>query len=729
MSKITLVKSLSDDSVYGVLVNVGNHVAAVSTSNSGSAWASWVNDSKKSLDAVVNSLGSTLYCDQSVPATDNTFSKLESQLDHESVIAIKSLASTPSIQYVGSDDGFSRRYISLEFKSSNFPSSPSSLPINRFNRENRRNALRYKVVSKVSDNNKAQVEYQSKKARALWDPNLGPSGGYRCPPGTEFGGYITDRFGRGCATGALRRVGAAMGRAGRGIERIGEDRQLRRLARVERRTLRKKPGPSRAQRASMALERGARRLVGDWQPGDGGRASRRNVPGRAPTSRTTYVRPAPRPKRVIVPQAGRPTRTPGSAPRPKPVAQRAMQKRTSWRERFALALERWANRILRGPNRQGGNVPPQTPPRGGNAPSPRATRRNVSKARRPVPNLRRPQPKRQTGTRIDPTKLNPSQKTALRSRGVIEFRDVDARWRRRLQLGPNDRVDPRDIADYIKKRQDAKRSEGYLGMLRADANDWDVLREFRKTGDIELLNRVGPTRRKKMIDESGISGAKSKRPTPTKPAVKKPTPKKTPNKRVAKKKAPAKKAPAKKKAPTKKAPAKKATPAKKAPAKKATPAKKAPAKKATPAKKAPSKPTPGKKAPTKVTPKVKPGKKKTTTVAKAQPKKPTVKPKANMRTLRTSDDYKNAKNDQEKLSRILGDLVDKMVTAKKAPALRRQQEVIDREIQKLNTIFRGDKTSEKNRAVALAGLDALKKRRQRVDRGLDMIAKMDKERG
>lgn len=751
MSKVTLVKSVVNDSLYGILVSNGDSVSAVAVDPSADQWTQWVNESVKSLEQISSSLGSTVYCEASKPATDNHLSSLEKNVDRSTFLAVKSLISEESLEYSGSHDGTSRRYVSMQFKSTDFPVSPSSLPINHFSPEARRAVLRYKVATKVSDNTKARLEYEVKKVRALWDPKLGPSGGYRCPPGTEFGGYITDRFGRGCTTGALRRVGAALGRAGRGIERIGEDRQLRRLARVERRTLRKKPGPSRAQRASMALERGARRLVGDWQPGDGGRTSRRNIPGRAPTSRTTVVRPAPRPKRVIVPQAGRPSRTQGARPRPKPIVQRASQARTR-RERFALALERWADRILRGPNRQGtSTVPPRRPPAGGAAPSPRAKKRNVSQARRPAPNLRRPQPKRQNGVSIDSTKLTPSQKTKLRSRAVLEFQDVDSRWRRRLQLGPNDRVDPRDIADYIKKRQDAKRSEGYLGMLRADANDWDVLREFRKTGDVDLLNRVGPTRRKKMVDESGISGTGTKRPAPKpavkkpaakKPATKKPAPKKkpaakkAPSKRTPAKKAPAKK-PAAKKAPAKKTAPKKATPAKKAPAKKPVakkaPAKKAPAK-ATPAKKAPAKkpavkPTPAKKAPSQVTPKAKPGKKKTTTVAKAQPKKPTVKPKANMRSLRTTDDYAKAKKDQDTINRIQSDLVDKIVKQRNVDALRRQQEIIDQEVQRLNTVFRGDKTSDKNRAVALAGLDALKKRKQKVTQGLDMIAKADKERG
>ena len=715
MSKFTLIKSIYDDSIYGVLVASGEKVLAVSVAEHSKDWSEWANTSSKSVQEIRSSLGSTYYCDQTKPTTENYLSFLENQVDASSFASIKSLISPSGISYDGSNDGVSRRYVSVSFKSDAYPASPSSLPIDRFSPADRRNALRYKVVSKVSDNSKAQMEFQVKRVRALWDPKLGPSGGYRCPPGTEFGGYITDRFGRGCATGALRRVGASLGRAGRGIERMGENRQLRRLARVERRTLRKKPGPSRAQRASMALERGARRLVGDWQPGDGGRASRRNVPGRAPTSRVVTTQRAPRPRRVIVPQAGRPVRPQGSAPRPKPVAQRAMRKKRSWRERFALALERWANRILQGrttPSQQ--NQPPRRPPvRPPSSPSPRAKKRNLSQVRRPVPNLRRPQAKRVNGPTIKPNELDPTQKTKLRTRGVIEFRDVDARWRKRLGLGPNDRVDPRDIADYIKARQDAKRSEAYLGALRADANDWDVLREFRKTGDLELLNKVGPKRRAKMVDDAGLSGAPSKRPAPKTPAAKKPAAKKAPSKRTAKKKPAAKKAPAKK------------TPAKKAPDKKA-PAKKAPAKKA-PAKKAPAKKAPAKKAPSQAKPKTKPGKKKTSTVATAKPKTTTTKPKANMRTLRAGDDYKKAKNDQDKIGRVLNDLVGRLEKSKNAQGLRRQQEIINNEVQRLNTIFRAERTSEKNRAVALAGLDALKRRKQVVDRAIDRIAQAEKQ--
>lgn len=94
-----------------------------------------------------------------------------------------------------------------------------------------------------------------------------------------------------------------------------------------------------------------------------------------------------------------------------------------------------------------------------------------------------------------------------------------------------------------------------------------------------------------------------------------------------------------------------------------------------------------------------------------------------MRQLRTSDDYKKRAADEEKLTRILNDLVGRVEKQKNKKALQKQQDIIDKELQKLNTVFRSSKTPDKDRSIALASMDALKKRRKTVDQALGRLAK------
>jgi hypothetical protein len=174
-----------------------------------------------------------------------------------------------------------------------------------------------------------------KGARAIFDPKLGPSGGYRCPEGSQFGGYITDRFGRGCGGGIIRRVGRAFGKLGRGLDNIADRRDRSRLGRAVNR----RSKPNRVARAAGALERGAQRLVGeykpgDYKPGDGGRRNRRNLPG-GPSLRRSAVPRKPKRERKLPKDGDKKPRTQGATPKKRPIVERA-----------AEGLERAAQRVL-----------------------------------------------------------------------------------------------------------------------------------------------------------------------------------------------------------------------------------------------------------------------------------------------------------------------------------------------------------------------------------------------
>ena len=70
------------------------------------------------------------------------------------------------------------------------------------------------------------------RARALFDPGLNR---YRCPPGTRYGGRITDQFGRNCGYSLPRTVVNSLVDLGIRIEDAMERRRQRRLERGSRR--------------------------------------------------------------------------------------------------------------------------------------------------------------------------------------------------------------------------------------------------------------------------------------------------------------------------------------------------------------------------------------------------------------------------------------------------------------------------------------------------------------
>lgn len=186
-------------------------------------------------------------------------------------------------------------------------------------RTSRQAYIEYKALSFTSENLIAKANYNVKGARAVFDPDLGPSGGYRCPSGTQYGGYITDRFGRGCGGGIIRRVGRALANTGMRLEDLADRRDNRRRNRaIQRRMKPNQPG-QRRERMARAMERGARRLVDAYSvenlgPNSGGRPQRRNIP-EAPKKRTAVVKPKPKPKRVVKAQAEKkPARPQGRAP-------------------------------------------------------------------------------------------------------------------------------------------------------------------------------------------------------------------------------------------------------------------------------------------------------------------------------------------------------------------------------------------------------------------------------
>ena len=85
----------------------------------------------------------------------------------------------------------------------------------------------------VTEANKSTMVYEVKRVRAVWDPSLSipgtdRRGGWRCPEGTRYGGQITDRFGRQCGWGLVRRIANMISNVGESLEDRDDRRRGRR---------------------------------------------------------------------------------------------------------------------------------------------------------------------------------------------------------------------------------------------------------------------------------------------------------------------------------------------------------------------------------------------------------------------------------------------------------------------------------------------------------------------
>jgi len=180
-----------------------------------------------------------------------------------------------------------------------------------------RNAVEYKAVAFIADQNKSSFSYEVKRTRAVWDASLSVPGterrgGFRCPVGTRYGGQITDRFGRNCGWGVARRLANEISDLGERLENVGDRRRERRVARRNERMARRLA-------EGGAIERGAR-AVGDALDftGMGGRqrGGRQRV-GEADTVKPVgrVERAARRLAEVADPDRGRGQAAPAARPR------------------------------------------------------------------------------------------------------------------------------------------------------------------------------------------------------------------------------------------------------------------------------------------------------------------------------------------------------------------------------------------------------------------------------
>lgn len=214
------------------------------------------------------------------------------------------------------------------------------LPLSAVPASERQAALEFKVAVHETRSAFSAVSIQYKRVAAVWDRDLPPSGGFRCPPGTRYGGRITDRFGRNCGWGVTRRLANALEGGGRNLgERLDARRDRQAGNRVRR----------GAQRAERQAERQGRRVA---------RAERRvdRAQERLDRARNPRARVGTRPRR----RDAVADRLDAWADRQVgPKAPRAEKPKRNRRSEIADRLDNWADRQA-GPRRP---KEPKTPKR------------------------------------------------------------------------------------------------------------------------------------------------------------------------------------------------------------------------------------------------------------------------------------------------------------------------------------------------------------------------------
>lgn len=318
-------------------------------------------------------------------------------------------------------------------------------PINRRSPELWRSSIAYKALRFRRSGRLATLSYDLKASAADWDPGLGPNGGWRCPEGTQFGGYITDRWGRGCGVGVFRRLANAIGDAAGQAADTGPNRRRR-------------------SRNTRSQERRLRRIA-----------------------------------------QGRPAES-DLVPSPNEIS--SGQSPESFEPNEPWAIEGWLNRLadmLAPPPREG--RPPRRGRRRREVEDAAATAPRPSvDAPSNEPLLTPPQRTRTRTPLVDPEKIDWSEDrwNATRESYNAERDDVESEWRNRLNLNDDSAVTTEAIDDYVQQRIDANRSGAYIARLRALADAWRVMQDDLSGNDdlVERLNNLNPRRARKILADS-----------------------------------------------------------------------------------------------------------------------------------------------------------------------------------------------------------------------------------
>lgn len=223
-----IITDATTEKVFAVATEEDGSLRIFGVDDAGKDWADWVDQKTKgrgTLQSILPTVGYAMRIEGPKPLTRQLRASLSELLPkvredvrlelvegRVKMTQEKSLPISPSARYLADD----------------LVKSLSRQPIAATGRANHQNVVNFKAKAFFIDTYHASIAYEVKRARAMWDPNLGPDGGWRCPEGTRFGGYITDEWGRNCGLGVTRRIVNAITSVGQGATNFSGRRGGRR---------------------------------------------------------------------------------------------------------------------------------------------------------------------------------------------------------------------------------------------------------------------------------------------------------------------------------------------------------------------------------------------------------------------------------------------------------------------------------------------------------------------
>ena len=216
MKTATVVRDKLSGTPFAVLVSSNGGLRVFGASGQGYAWAQWA-EKQNSLDSVLSSLDITLVHEKDVELSTEFIDSIAKDFDQQTIGDMRSLAAQKSLLVftnTKSDpepdktDFEEMNDFSEEEDVSNWPITDAALA--SIDVAYKQIAINYKAKAFKVDTQRAGILLQVKGVRALWDPNMPGGGGWRCPDDTPNGGQFTNRLGRGCTFGMMRRIGRSL---------------------------------------------------------------------------------------------------------------------------------------------------------------------------------------------------------------------------------------------------------------------------------------------------------------------------------------------------------------------------------------------------------------------------------------------------------------------------------------------------------------------------------------
>lgn len=216
MKTATIIRDKISGTPFAVLLGSGQNLRVYGAIGQGDTWAQWFRASNLDTSAL-DKLDVSLVVEKDIQLSPEYIDSISNVFSVENINDIKNIASQKAllvIQHTKSLIGEEpENYeqineINSEEEINNWPITDASLAV--IDVAYKQIVVDYKAKAFNLDMNRSSVILKAKGARAMWDPNMPGGGGWRCPDDTPFGGQFTNRIGRGCTFGALRRIGRSL---------------------------------------------------------------------------------------------------------------------------------------------------------------------------------------------------------------------------------------------------------------------------------------------------------------------------------------------------------------------------------------------------------------------------------------------------------------------------------------------------------------------------------------